>query len=65
MQGLCADRRCQCKKEGRSCTAYCTGSISAGRTLSKRGIAQTEPFLYIFLNFFIYFPYVYISCIKQ
>ncbi|KAF8423544.1 hypothetical protein EV426DRAFT_116157 [Tirmania nivea] len=26
-KGLCSDRRCQCKKEGRSCTSHChTGS---------------------------------------
>jgi hypothetical protein len=38
---------------------------SVSRGLSKRGIAQAELFLYIFLIFFIYFSYVYISCITQ
>ena len=37
-KGLCADRRCQCKREGRSCTTYyhtghsCTNSASRAST---------------------------------
>jgi len=54
------------------CTAYCLlpywvraatiyeSGVSAGRVLSKRGIAHTDLVLYIFLMFLVYFSDIYL-----